>query len=136
MLTLLQGLQSQFNLSTNLTSTFAGGLEVDQAKDNENLPLCVLAISPPAPATFQNAGASSPYVETIMCVFTIYATDPNTVQNTEAFLDAAYNRTSFSVAPDYLLLSIRNGGGNPYRDIDGKTWRADYAYKFVVQRFS
>jgi hypothetical protein len=140
MKSLLDAIQTAFNQNPDLNSaygTFPGGLEVSQAADSEALPLCVLTVLPPAPGVFSTGSHTvvSPYVETIYCQFTVYSTDPTFVQNAEAWLDETFNRVSLpALNGDYCLFSRRNGGGNPYKDLDGRTWRADYQYQFVVQR--
>lgn len=135
MKTLLDGIQVAFAANGTLSSSFANGCEVALAKDAEALPLCVLTVQPPAPPQFQT-GIGTPYAEQIVGQFTIYSTDPDFVQSMEADLDATFNGVQFNIGSDYLVLSLRNGGGNPYRDMDGRTWRADYYYKFWVERFN
>lgn len=136
MKTLLDGIQTAFNASTPLASLFPNGLEVSVAADAEVLPICILTIMPPAPPMYQT-GVASPYVENIIGQFSIYSTDPSFVQSIEPLLGAVFHVKQLTIGTDYNLLSIRNGGGNVYRDSDdAKVWRADYSYKFVVERFS
>lgn len=132
MIELLKAIQTTFN-GASLAGSFANGLEVSVAKDAEALPLCILTIMPPPEPSYQSGLA--PYIERVTAQFSVYSTDDALVLGMEKSLDDAFNRSTISLTNDRCLQCMRSGGGNPYRDgDDARVWRADYFYKFWVQR--
>ena len=132
---LLTAIQSVWNASETLSTTFPDGLWVSRAKKGANLPQCVLTLV--ANATDYNT--CNTYVEKIVIQFTAYASDTGNVDAADLLLatadaiEAAYNRQPIPTTTDTVLLCRKLTGGLP-RYEDDKVWRIDLEYQLWVQR--
>lgn len=135
MINLLTAIQTVFNSTPALITTFPNGCYLAAAPDNAPLPICTLTnVATVNDYQTRGAAASRPYIEKATVQFSVYAVTDTVVLAALEGIATAFDFVPLTLGGSEHSLTARRSSGPIVARQDESVWMGYVVYEFWQQR--